>query len=85
MTANARADNIDGRQFGFAGRGGSMLAPVVGGEAPVTSPAHRLQDSLEREFSEPSTRKWPPIVGVGFVVATGGLFWSAAALALSAL
>jgi len=66
-----------------AGRRGAPAA-VGGYEAPAPSPAQQLQEALVAEFAAPE-RKWPPIVGVGFVLGVSAAFWGLAALVVSAL
>ena len=88
MGARARSDATGHRPSQAhdraSGFGPSLLAPASGAEAPYASPAQRLQDALAVEFAAPPVRKWPPLVGIGFVMLSSGLVWGLVILALSA-
>lgn len=86
MAAFARPDTKTARQSsaGSAARRASPAA-VAGHEAPSPSPVQQLQDVLAAEFADVPERKWPPIVGAGFVLGASAAFWALAALIVSAL
>lgn len=55
--------------------------------APVFTPERRGKDVQQRQqtlgasFAPRATPKWPPMVGLGFVVATSAAFWGVVAAA----
>jgi len=79
MRAEARTDT--------PGRPGPWREPVErpapaalsGDEAPVASPAHRLQDMVAAGLPgfrrDEAARRWPRAVGIGFAAGFSGAAW----------